>query len=118
MKKTFLVFLFILSISHCTTIDFLKYGERTATFKVKEHTIEINGLLGKEAYKRLKKTLQKHPNITTLVLMDVPGSIDDEYNLKMGRMVYDAKLRTVLTSTSVIASGGVDFFHSGQHRHI
>jgi hypothetical protein len=81
-------------------------------------TANVSGVLGKKAYQRLKKTIQNNPNLTTLTLLDVPGSINDEYNILSSYLVHENKLNTCLLSHSTIASGGVDFFLSGNKRNV
>lgn len=118
MKK--IVALLVLSIcfSQCEPIMLVWHGQSAAKFDLKNDTLEVNGVLGKKAYKRFNRLLQKHHKITTIVLLDVPGSINDEYNLKMGKRLHNAGLNTVLTSNSIIASGGFDFFLCGNDRHV
>ncbi len=64
------------------------------------------------------KLLADHKNITTLIMLDVPGSIDDYSNLIASRKVRDASLHTFVPEGGMIASGGTDFFFSGVSRRI
>ena len=117
--KNFLKLLFvILFFSQCEVSNCLKYGVTSAQFKGSNDTAYVNGLLGKRAYHRFENIINKNSNLKTLTLLDVPGSIDDDYNIKSCYLIKDKKPNTHLTSNSIIASGGVDFFLAGQQRSI
>lgn len=60
--------------------------------------------------------LAANPQITTLVLQDVPGSLDDDSMIALGYRVRELGLATHLTSTSEVHSGGVDLFLAGVRR--
>jgi hypothetical protein len=96
----------------------MRYGETSAKFIIQNDTAYVSGLLGKKAHLRLEKIIQQNPNLTTLCLENIPGSIDDDYNIKSCLMVRKHKLNTHLSSQSIIASGGVDFFLSGNKRSV
>jgi len=115
-----IIFLLVITIffSQCEIKYLIRYGDTSATFKIKNDTAIVNGLLGKKAFYRLKKVIQNNPNLTTLFLKNVPGSIDDDYNIKSCVLVNQHNLNTYLSSQSIIASGGVDFFLSGIKRNI
>ena len=62
-----------------------------------------------------------NPQITTIVECVVPESLDDDTMIPLSYRVRELDLNTHLTSTSDIASGGVDFFgwcrtHNGRGR--
>ena len=117
--KNYLKLLFIiLFFSQCEVSNYIKYGATSAHFKVRNDTVYVNGLLGKRAYHRLENIINKNSNLKTLTLLDVPGSIDDDYNIKSCYLINEKQLNTHLTSNSIIASGGVDFFLAGQQRSI
>ena len=56
----------------------------------------------------MKKFTNKNPNIEDYVLENIPGSVDDEWNVKSCLLIYNKGLNTELASHSVISSGGVD----------
>ncbi|MBL6663791.1 MAG: hypothetical protein ISP71_06790 [Flavobacteriales bacterium] len=114
LKLLFIIFLF----SQCEVSNYVKYGATSAKFKIRNDTAYVHGILGKKAYHRLENLIDKNPQLKTLTLLDVPGSIDDDYNIKSCYLINDKKLNTHLTSKSIIASGGVDFFLAGQQRSI
>lgn len=79
-------------------------------------TATVNGVLGKQFYKKLKKFHAKNPQVKNLVLQDMPGSLNDEWNIKSCRFIHDSCFNTIVTDSSVVASGAVDLFISGNTR--
>ena len=111
-----LVGVLIYLVESCTE-DFIMLisGLKPATITVKKDTAFIDdGVLGMAFHKKLKRTVRKNPQIKTLVLLNVPGSINDEWNLKTCAFVYKNKFNTKVLSNSVIESGAVDLFASGR----
>lgn len=62
--------------------------------------------------------MKKHPEIKTLVLNNIPGSINDEWNMKACHLIYTKGLETQLLENSIVESGGTDLFVSGKKLHI
>lgn len=75
----------------------------------------LTGTLGTQAYLKLKE-LSNNPDITTLVLYNVPGSINDSINMYTGRLIRDSGWNTYVPKNSSIESGGVDLFAAGVER--
>lgn len=65
---------------------------------------------------KVAELLDAHPNLSTIVLLDVPGSLDDVANVEAARLVRAAGLATHVPADGEIASGGVDFFCAGVTR--
>ncbi len=65
---------------------------------------------------RIMELLMMHPEVTTLVLTEVPGSIDDHSSLRACRIIRRHGLATHVPADGEISSGGVDMFCSGIHR--
>lgn len=76
----------------------------------------LSGDLGTKTYKQIKDLIDNHPNVTTLVLTSISGSVNDLVNMHTGRLVHEAGLDTKVLSDSDIASGGVDLFCAGKNR--
>jgi len=89
-----------------------------ACFIVDQDRAEMYGVIGEQITKKVSTLLTDFPSVRTIVMMDVPGSEDDESNLRAAKMIYDNGLNTHVLSNSVIASGGVDFFLAGNRRTI
>lgn len=75
-----------------------------------------DGALGYESlHKEFMRLVEENPQIKTVVLGDLPGSINDDLNLKTCQYLYEKGLNTALLSNSIIESGAVDLFVSGRH---
>lgn len=119
MKKIFVIILSIslfVFFSSCESIMLKMSGEDSASFRVVGDKAYVNGVLGKKGHKTFMTTLKKHPNLKTLVLQEVPGSISDEWNVKTCAEVRNRGINTYLESNSVIQSGGVDLYIAGVKR--
>ncbi|MCP4758402.1 MAG: alpha/beta hydrolase fold domain-containing protein [Planctomycetes bacterium] len=65
---------------------------------------------------RVMQLLLDHPAVRTIVLDDVPGSLDDDSNLRACRLIRHHGLATHVPRDGEIASGGVDMFCAGVER--
>ncbi len=93
-------------------------GAGTSTFKIEGDKAFLSGTLGTITYHQLKDIIDYHPNVKTIVMENVRGSINDEVNMHTGRILREAGLNTKVLADSHIASGGVDLFASGVERTI
>ena len=76
------------------------------------------GVLNETAPTVVSHLLVYFTEVERLVMVDVPGSEDDEFNLIAARMVRTAGLDTHIPANGWVASGGVDFFVAGVKRSI
>ena len=76
----------------------------------------LRGVVDLHSYEQVYDVLNNNLRIGTLVFTMVPGSIDDETNLDLGRMLRQAGIVTFLPSLGTVASGGTDLFLSGVRR--
>ena len=90
--------------------------EEAASFTVSGDTATMIGVIGPSLPDAVRDLLDDHPEVTTISMVDVPGSEDDESNLVASRLVRDADLATHVPGDGFIASGGVDFFLAGTAR--
>ncbi len=91
-------------------------GMGDTTLEIKGDKVYLNGTLGTKTYKQFKELIANHPEVKTIVLQDVPGSINDAVNMHTGRIVREAGLTTLVLADSKISSGGVDLFCAGKER--
>ncbi len=63
-----------------------------------------------------KRFLNQHPEVDTLVLHAMPGTVDSDINIRLARMIRKRGLKTHLLADSYIASGAVDLFIAGTER--
>ncbi|MEW2913354.1 alpha/beta hydrolase [Leisingera sp. JC11] len=89
---------------------------QAASFELRGQDILVNGTVNDKSLRRFRAFMAKHPDAQRLVLMDMPGSDDDETNLKIGHMVRDLGLDTHVTARSEIFSGAVELFLAGSER--
>ena len=109
--------LIALLVSSCEKAFIIMSGDKP-TIEIVDGKAHVNGILGKTFFRILEKFVEDNPDITTLVLEDVPGSANDEWNVRSCLLIYENGLHTELKSYSEIASGGVDLFVSGNSRTI
>lgn len=64
----------------------------------------------------IEAAIASNPDVRELVLKWVPGSADDEANLRVAHIVRDAGLTTVVPEGGIVASGGTDLFLAGTER--
>lgn len=95
-----------LALSHAQAVSFELQGQ----------DILVNGTVNERSLRKFRAFMAKHPEAQRLVLMDMPGSDDDETNLKIGHMVRDLGLDTHVTASSEIYSGAVELFLAGAER--
>ncbi|EAQ65642.1 hydrolase, alpha/beta fold family protein [Marinomonas sp. MED121] len=78
----------------------------------------ISGVLGPDLPEQLTNMVRQSPNIQTLVLVDIPGSIDQEATMQAARLIRRLGLNTMIARTGYVLSGGVDLFLGGVKRNI
>jgi hypothetical protein len=89
-----------------------------ASFEIDGSSARMYGVIDQTTPDRVLELVTDHPEVTTIVMIDVPGSDDDPANLRAARLVREHGLRTLIPSDAVVASGGVDFFVAGQERQV
>ncbi len=108
--------LFLFGCCTCAPAPEERDSYLAAEFTVEGTTAEMNGVIDFTTPDVVRRLLTEHPELTTIVMVDVPGSADDPENIEAARMVRERGLTTVVPSNGVIASGGVDFFLAGAVR--
>ena len=98
-------------------------GEQVADFYFKEHqtrkdTLYMKGVIYSNTLKDIKDVLDANPQVTTLVMEEVAGSIDDEINLVASQEIRKRNINTYLPENGMVASGGTDMFLAGKERQI
>lgn len=96
-------------------------GEQTAEFhfnpasKTKD-SLFMKGVIYSNTLEDIKGVLDENPQVTTLVMQEVPGSIDDEINLLASREIRKRNINTYIPKDGMVASGGTDMFLAGALR--
>jgi beta-lactamase class D len=88
----------------------------TTKFTVDGETLYMQGEINSKTDEQFEEIIAENPQIKTIVECIVPGSLDDDTMIPLSYRVRELGLNTHLTSTSDIASGGVDFFLAGVER--
>ena len=78
----------------------------------------VRGTIDSSSPKDVHAALMAAPNVKVLVLINIPGSLDDDKNLEMGRMLRAAGLSTYLPAEGMVASGGTDLLVAGVNRYV
>lgn len=86
------------------------------SFEVDGDKAIMTGVIDGSAIQTVKDLIVNHPEVKTIIMTDVPGSIDDESNLIASRLVRAAGLSIHIPADGMIASGGTDFFCAGVKR--
>lgn len=92
------------------------FGAGNSRLTVKGDKARISGELGSSTYVQINDMLKNQPQVTTLELINVPGSGNDDINMHTARLVRNAGLSTLITKGSQAHSGGVDLFAAGKKR--
>ena len=92
------------------------FGVGSSTFELDGDRAIVRGTLGAATFDQMQHLIDAHPEVTTLVLQNVPGSENDEVNVQTARLVREARYTTYVPADGLIASGGVDLFAAGVER--
>ncbi len=60
--------------------------------------------------------MKAYPDVRRIDLVEVPGTVDDDANLALGRMIRKAGLATHVPDQGSVRSGGVELFLAGVER--
>jgi hypothetical protein len=80
---------------------------------VSPKVVELVGGVTTDTPARFAALLARFPAVKSLDLVECPGSLDDDANLELARMIRKAGLTTHIPSGGSIRSGGVDLFLAG-----
>lgn len=75
----------------------------------------LSGTLGASTYIQIQKMI-KTTSVDTLILSNIPGSVNDAINMHTGRLIRNAALATFIPKDGNVNSGGVDLFAAGVER--
>ena len=87
-----------------------------AEFEVTGEVAIMRGVIGARTPARVLELAVVHPQVRTLVLAELPGSIDDVANVRAGRYIRQLGLDTHVPGGGEVASGGTDLFLAGNRR--
>ena len=96
--------------------DYLKADNSPAIFRVEGEIAMMTGVICSSTPAKVLELIFEHPQVNTIEMIHVPGSIDDVSNLRASLYVHQFGLNISLNQNSIIASGGTDFFLAGKER--
>lgn len=78
--------------------------------------VEMTGTVDSYTPATFRKMLAKFPGIKKIDMVDCDGSVDEEANLQLSRMIRRAGISTNVPAQGSIRSGAVELFLAGVHR--
>jgi hypothetical protein len=87
-----------------------------ATFEVRGELAIMRGVIGATTPSSVLELAFMNPEVRTIVLAEMPGSIDDVANVRAGRYIRQLGLDTHVPADGEVASGGTDLFLAGKNR--
>jgi hypothetical protein len=88
------------------------------SIEVENNTAYLSGILDSNLVDELSDLVKENPNVTDLVLVDIPGSTDQQATMEGARLIRRLGLNTHIAPTGYVLSGGVDLFLGGVKRTI
>ena len=86
------------------------------SFVAQNDKIVATGSIDATTQNAFEEVTAANPEIKTLVLQYIDGSVDDDANVIFSRTVRDRGFDTVVPSNGLVASGGTDLFLAGNNR--
>lgn len=112
MKKHFLYLACLAATAACAD----ESDHTPLSFSIEGDRIVAVGEIDGTSLDTFEDIIDLHPNVQTLVLQYIGGSVDDEANVEFSRVVRDMGLTTVVPADGLVASGGTDLFLAGTTR--
>lgn len=107
-------------LSGCTASDTRPKVNANGSFsaEVEGNAAYLFGVLDSNLVAELSELIEENPHVTDLVLVDVPGSVDQQATMEGARLIRRLGLNTHIAPTGYVLSGGVDLFLGGVNRTI
>ncbi len=80
---------------------------------VDEHTVEMRGATDADSPAQFRAMIARNPDIRLIRMIDCAGTLDDEANFAVARMIRARGINTFVPNTGSIRSGGVELFVAG-----
>ena len=112
MKKTLPLYL----LSCCLLFSSWNIKAEGLSFDIIGQKAFMMGEIGATTLAELQQLFSGHPQVNTIVMVDVPGSNDDEAAIPAYSLIRNNNIHIEVESDGEIASGGVDFFIAGASR--
>ena len=116
-RRGVLLALASLSLSACGVVELVADNiAETSRFEVSGREVFLSGEININTRRQFDAIHAANPQVDTLVLVDIPGSLDEAGLLSIGYRVRALGLTTHLIARSEVYSGGVDLFLAGVRR--
>ncbi|WP_459202476.1 COG3904 family protein [Methanococcus sp. CF] len=87
-------------------------------FEIQGNSAVMVGIINENIVYEVENLVNNHPDVKTIVMLNVPGSVNSYANLKAARIVRANNISTIVPKNGYIASGGTVFFCAGVNRTI
>lgn len=87
-----------------------------AGFTIVRNVATMIGMIGPTTPARVMELIVEHPDVDTIVMRCVPGSIDEDANRIAAEMIHRHRFTAIVPEGGLIASGGTDFFLAATKR--
>ena len=112
------VFAVLLALGALAFWDLAEPVEHDVTFNVQGKAAYVTGTTDSNSHNLVKDFVRENPNVKTLILQAMPGTMDMDTNRRVVMDIRAAKLATHVPANGRIASGAVDWFIAGSPRTI
>ncbi|KLN66834.1 hypothetical protein ZX61_04060 [Vibrio sp. VPAP30] len=102
--------------SQCQEAEEYDFEPLTFTVDSSFEQARVNGVICSGSYTAFEQMTKLYPKVKLLRLMEIPGSVDDETNLRLSKMIHQVGISTYLDDKGIVESGGTDLFLSGVTR--
>ena len=96
--------------------DFDEHDGNNLVMQVRDDLLFVRGVINSGSDGEMIELLNGSPDVRTVVLTTVPGSMNDEVNVSLGRKLRNAGMTMYLPAQGMVASGGTDLLISGSRR--
>jgi len=115
-NKTRIAFALVAFLMVYTVWNGWKSRNDELRFKVRGDRALVYGTTDQFSLGTMREFIRDNPEVETLVLHRMSGTVDGATNLQIAREIRNARLNTHLVRNSYIASGAVDLFIAGTER--
>lgn len=102
--------------SQCQEAKEYDFEPLTFTVDSSFEQARVNGVICSGSYRAFEEMTKWYPELKLLRLKQVPGSVDDEANLRLSKKIHQVGISTYLGDDGIVESGGTDLFLSGVTR--
>ncbi|MBA2861860.1 hypothetical protein [Methanococcus maripaludis] len=87
-------------------------------FEIQGNSAIMVGIINENIVYEVENLVENYPEVKTIVMLNVPGSVNSNANFKAARIVRTNNISTIVPKNGYIASGGTVFFCAGVNRTI